>query len=50
VDFLGDGHEAELELLSVLNHSASLISNVLQGCRDVNFFAAFGEAIQYHVD
>ena len=36
-------------MLSVLDHSTPLISNVLKGGRDVNFFAAFGEPIQNHV-
>ena len=37
-------------MLSDLDNSTLLISNVLKGGRDVNFFAAFGEPIQNHVD
>lgn len=50
MNLLGDCHQAELELLPSLDHSAALVSDVLQGGRDVDLLAALGHPVQDHVD
>jgi len=50
VGFFCDGGQAELELRSRLNHSASLVSDVLQRGRDVDLLGALVHPVENHVE
>ena len=47
---LGDGHEAELELLPRGDHPAPLVADVLERGRDVDLLAALRHPVEDHVD
>ena len=50
VHLLGDGHEAELELLPRGDHPAPLVADVLERGRDVDLLAALRHPVEDHVD
>ena len=41
VHFFSDGGQGELKLILGFHHTAALVPNVLQGCRDVDFLGTW---------
>ena len=50
MDLLSDGHQTEFKLLPRLDHPASLIANMLERRRDIDFFTTFRHPVEYHID